>query len=49
MLSFIDTELQKQRKLLAMDLDRDTYFKFLENDYGKRMIEEYGDEMGYFG
>lgn len=37
-LYFVDTDLQKQRKLLA-DLDRETYFKVLENDYNKRMIE----------
>lgn len=31
------------------DLDRETYLKFLENDYQKRMVELYGDEAGYFG
>lgn len=49
MLAFIDTELQAKRKLLTEDLDRDTYFKYLETDYNKRMIEEHGDEAGYFG
>jgi hypothetical protein len=47
-LFFIDTEIAKQRKLIA-DLDRETYLKFLESDYQKRMIEEYGDEIGLFG
>jgi hypothetical protein len=49
MLAFIDTELEQKRKLLTEDLNRGTYFKFLESDYQKRMIEEYGDEIGYFG
>ena len=47
-LYFVDTEIAKQRKLIA-DLDRETYLNFLENDYSKRMIEEYGDELGLFG
>ena len=47
-LYFVDKEIQMQRKLIA-DLDRETYLKFLESEYNKRMIEEYGDEVGYFG
>ena len=47
-LYFIDTDLQAQRKMIA-DLDRESYLAFLENDYKKRMIAEYGDETGYFG
>jgi hypothetical protein len=47
-LYFVDTDLQKQRKMIA-DLDRETYLKFLETDYSKRMIAEYGDVAGYFG
>lgn len=47
-LYFIDSELQQQRKMIA-DLDRETYFKYLEQDYKKRMVAEYGDEAGYFG
>ena len=47
-LYFIDSDLQKNRKLLV-DLDRESYFKYLENDYNKRMIELYGDESGLFG
>lgn len=35
--------------MLLEDLDRETYFKFLETDYSKRMVEEYGDEIGLFG
>jgi hypothetical protein len=34
---------------MIADLDRDSYMRFLEKDYNTRMIEEYGDEAGYFG
>lgn len=39
-LYFVDTELQKKRKELA-ELDRESYFAFLEHDYAKRSSEEY--------
>ena len=42
-LFFVDTELQKRRKELV-DLDRDSYLKFLEHDYTKRSIAEFADE-----
>jgi hypothetical protein len=48
MMHFVDTELQKQRKLIA-DLDRESYLKYLENDYYQRVIAEHGEEAGYFG
>ncbi len=35
--------------MLTEDIDRSTYLGFLEKDYHKRMIEEYGDEVGLFG
>lgn len=47
-LYFVDSELQKRRKELV-NLDRDSYLKFLEHDYAKRSIAEFGDEKGYFG
>eukprot|EP00351_Strombidinopsis_sp_SopsisLIS2011_P003379 CAMPEP_0116875682 /NCGR_PEP_ID=MMETSP0463-20121206/7731_1 /TAXON_ID=181622 /ORGANISM="Strombidinopsis sp, Strain SopsisLIS2011" /LENGTH=63 /DNA_ID=CAMNT_0004521745 /DNA_START=1522 /DNA_END=1713 /DNA_ORIENTATION=- len=34
---------------MLSELDRDTYFEYLELDYRKRMIEEHGDELGLFG
>ena len=48
-LSFVDTELQRQIKLLGSEIDRDTYFQYLESDHNKRMLQEYGEELGYFG
>lgn len=47
-LYFIDIDLMKSRKMLS-ELDRDSYFEYLEADYRKRMIEEHGDELGLFG
>ena len=47
-LYFVDTELQKRRKELA-NLDRDSYLRFLEVDYSKRMLEDHKDEKGFFG
>jgi len=47
-LYFVDTELQKRRKELV-DLDRDSYLRYLEHDYAKRSVAEFGDEKGYFG
>jgi hypothetical protein len=35
-LYFVDTELQRRRKELLLDLDRDSYLRFLEHDYAKR-------------
>jgi hypothetical protein len=47
-LYFVDTELQKRRKEL-LDLDRDSYLRFLEHDYTKRSNEDYAGEIGHFG
>ncbi len=47
-LYFVDTELQKRRKEL-MDLDRESYLRFLEHDYTKRSQEDYAGEIGHFG
>lgn len=49
MLRFIDTEMQAKMRMLQEDIDRSTYLGLLENDYQKRMVEEYGDEIGLFG
>ncbi|CDW82753.1 UNKNOWN [Stylonychia lemnae] len=49
MMSFIDTELQMKKRILLDDLTRDSYAKFLENDFSRRVVEEYGDEIGLFG
>ena len=32
-----------------MDLDRDSYLRFLEHDYSKRSQEDYVGELGHFG
>ena len=45
----MDTELQKRRKELLLDLDRDSYLRFLEHDYAKRSQEEHAGELGHFG
>ena len=49
MMSFIDTELQMKKRILLDDLTRDSYAQFLENDYSRRVTQEYGDEIGLFG
>lgn len=33
MMVFVDNELQEKLKLLAEEVDRDTYFRVLERDY----------------
>ena len=48
-LYFVDTELQRRRKELLLDLDRDSYLRFLEHDYAKRSQEEHAGELGHFG
>ena len=48
-LYFVDTDLQRRRKELLLDLDRDAYLRFLEHDYSKRSQEEYAGEIGHFG
>jgi hypothetical protein len=48
-LYFVDTELQRRRKELLLDLDRDSYLRFLEHDYAKRSQEEHVGELGHFG
>jgi len=49
-LTFIDSELQNQMSQdLLPELNRETYFKYLETDYSKRMVEEHKDELGHFG
>ena len=47
-LYFVDVDLERKKNMIA-NLDRETYLNFLEKDYEQRMIEEYGDEAGYFG
>ena len=32
-----------------LNLDRESYFNYLEKDYYQRMYEKYGDELGLFG
>lgn len=34
---------------LSSKLDRETYLKFLEDDYAMRMQKEFGEESGLFG
>ena len=49
-LYFIDSELQKQQQnLLGAGINRETYMRYLEADYSKRMVEEHGSEKGLFG
>jgi len=49
-LYFIDSELQKQQyELLAAGINREKYLHYLEADYSKRMVEDYGGEQGLFG
>ena len=49
-LYFIDSELQKsQQELLTAGITRDTYLRYLEADYSKRMVAEHGEELGLFG
>lgn len=35
--------------LLPEGFSRDSYFRFLEADYSKRMVAEHQDEQGFFG
>lgn len=38
-----------RRKELLLDLDRDSYLRFLEHDYAKRSQDEHVGELGHFG
>ena len=38
-LYFIDSELQKQQAEMLTELNRDTYLRYLEADYSKRVVE----------
>jgi hypothetical protein len=50
-LYFIDSELiqKAQDNLLPEGLNRDSYFKYLEADYSKRMVDQHEGESGLFG
>lgn len=48
-LTFIDSELQQSAQHLIGELNRDTYFRYLEADYSQRMVEQHKDEQGIFG
>ena len=47
-LTFIDSELQQRAQHLIGELNRETYFGYLEADYSKRMVEQHKDEQGLF-
>lgn len=34
---------------MLTELNRDTYLRYLEADYSKRMVEQHKDELGIFG
>jgi len=44
-LYFIDPDVMKMRKQIV-DLDRESYLHYLEEDYKQRWVEEHGDELG---
>lgn len=48
-LTFIDSDLIHQSQKMLSELDRESYFRYLEADYSKRAVAEHQDELGHFG